>query len=273
MQLLAQGKIRQIGVLSEKAYATADLAAIQTIADALETDHMPISVVYGADFSGEDLTTMDDLRARTERKVSVVIAADEDFVCAIGNALGNLSKAAVHQNIGNIENFVASASGKYEDIYFATGETYSEVPTSLLNTLNTKGYMFMRYHVGLAGSYWNDTPTCVATTNDYCYIENNRVIDKAIRNIRTYLLPKLNSSIEVDPTAGTLSLDVIKYFESLAGRALEEMQRNGELSGFKVTVPPTQDILANSELQINITLVIKGIARLIKVNIGFGKSV
>jgi len=46
--------------------------------------------------------------------------------------------------------------------------------------------------------------------------------------------------------------------------------RDGEISGYAVQINPDQDIAATSKLIINITLVIRGIARNVEVEIGYG---
>jgi hypothetical protein len=278
------GKIRQLAVMLDTAFTIGHLSDIQDIVTALEEEHKPISVLYSADMVDLELANLVDLRSNTCNKVSVVIGQDganlgntlfEALAISVpctGAVLGAISKASVHESIAWIEKFKLSGT-ELDTIAFANGDTYASVSETLLNALNTKGYIFLRKHIGISGSFLNDSHTAIAITSDYAYIELNRTIDKSTRNIRTFLLPKLNSPLEIDATAGTLSVDTVKYFENLAGKPLEQMQKDGELSGYKVVINPNQNVLVTSSLAINVTLVAKGVARNIVVTIGYGTSI
>ena len=52
-----------------------------------------------------------------------------------------------------------------------------------------------------------------------------------------------------------------------------EMERDGELSGFKIFINPDQDVLSSSRLQVTMKIVPVGVLREIVVNIGFALNV
>ena len=52
--------------------------------------------------------------------------------------------------------------------------------------------MFLPSKKGYEGTFWNDSYTCILQNSDYAYIENNRTIDKAVRNLYVTYLPDLN---------------------------------------------------------------------------------
>jgi phage tail sheath protein FI len=139
---------------------------------------------------------------------------------------------------------------------------------SLVNGLNSKGYIFLIKHSERAGTYFNDSHTATVVTSDYAFIESNRTIDKAIRGCRSFLLPDLNSPIFVNPD-GTLTEDTIAGLKNSAARALEQMERDGEISTFQVVINPTQDTISTGKVIITIKIVPVGVARNIEVNIGF----
>jgi hypothetical protein len=60
---------------------------------------------------------------------------------------------------------------------------------SAIQAIADKGYIFIKKHVGTAGTYFNDAPTAKPETSDYAFVENNRTIDKSIRVCRKFLLP------------------------------------------------------------------------------------
>lgn len=285
IQRFADGKVRQVGVFHTAAFATADVTKLQTVATTLETEHMPLSILYATDFKlVTDLTSLADLRALTAQNVSVILGQDggkdgkalyvstNKSVTCLGAALGAVSKASVHENIGWVQKFLMNAV-ELDVPAFANGTLVKDSDPGLLNTLNTKGYIFLVKHVGKSGTYFNDSHTCVEAISDYAYLENVRTMDKAIRGVRTYALPQLNGPVKVDQVSGKIDFNTVKYIEEMCNQPLIQMSRDGELSGFKVVIDPDQDVLATSELQITIVNVPVGVSRVIRIKIGFGKKV
>ena len=134
------------------------------------------------------------------------------------------------------------------------------------------GYIFLRKHTGFDGSYWNDSSSANLVTSDYANIENNRTIDKAVRGVRTFMIPNINAPLYVQDD-GTLTEDVISKFKNDAERALEQMERDGELSAFAVIIDPVQDVLTTSKIAMSIVIIPVGVAREIEINIGFAVSI
>ena len=285
IQRYTEGKIRQIGVFLTTAFSGSDVTLLQGISDTLDTEHMPLSILLASDFHAvTDLTTLADLRVLTAPKVSVVLGQDgakdgaalyvttTKSVTCLGAALGAVSAASVHENIGWVQKFKMNEV-ELDVPAFGNGTLLKNSDPNLINTLNTKGYIFLVKHVGKSGTYFNDSHTCEVVTSDYAYIEPNRTMDKAIRGVRTYAIPQLNGPVKVDQTSGKLEHNTIKYIEEMCNQPLIQMERSGELSGYKVVIDPDQDVLATSELQITIINVPVGVSRIIRIKIGFGKKV
>jgi len=284
IQNTANGEIRQMAVIEpNKDFAAANLIPIQTACDILESEHKPLIILYSCNtYSNNDLT---DLRTLDNKNVSVVIGGDYNgkgkeladahsfvFTC-IGLALGFVSRAKVSENIGWIGQFNANKNDTNEfDVLGLEDAILSDYSQTEQDDLNTKGYIFLKKHVGKAGSYFNDTHTAINKSSDYAYIENVRTIDKAVRGCRTFLLPQLNAPLLVS-SDGELSEDTIASFKNDTSRALEEMQRVGEISAFDVKIDPKQKVLSTSKIIITITIVPVGVARNIVVNIGFGLKI
>jgi hypothetical protein len=138
-----------------------------------------------------------------------------------------------------------------------------------LEKINDNRYLFVRTHVGNADNYFNDSFTLDEATSDYAYIENVRTIDKACRGVRANLLPYLNSPLRVDATSGQLASDTVAFLETTANKALEDMEKAGELSGFKVEIDPEQNVLSTSEVEIVIKQVPVGVMRHVLIKIGY----
>lgn len=286
LQNAAEGEIRQIGFCdTATAFSSTNLNTIQTSCNTLQTNHRPVSVIYAADISGvADLSTLADLRALTNKNVSMVIGEDGGgagaalavslghSVTCLGQALGAVALAQVNENVGWVNKFNLVQGSELDVPAFANGDLFKDTSVGLQTSLQDKGYMFLRKLEGIAGTYLNDSSTAITITNDFAYIENNRTIDKAVRNVRTFLLPNLNGPILVDPDTGKLAEDTIAVYKNDSDRALEQMQRNGEISGFRTTINPEQDVLSTSKISLKIELVPVGVARVIEVNIGFTVS-
>jgi hypothetical protein len=294
VQNYAGGIIRQMGVHNGTAFADSpttvsamynNVDTIQQVELLCEAAHMPFSVIYSANMvKVTDLSKLNDLSQKSDNKVSTVIAMDmggEGYslylqtgksVTALGAALGAVSLAAVSQSIAWVQNFNMTNGVELNTIGFANGQLYTALPTSLLNSLNTYRYIFLRSFIGISGSYFNDSHCAISYTSDYAYIENNRTIDKAIRVVYAGVLPYLNGPIILN-SDGTLSNNTIAYIEDqLVNPQLDQMVRNSDLSGYTVTINPMQNVLSTSKLVIAVALLSNGVARNIVVNIGYTQS-
>jgi len=278
LQNAAEGKLRQIAVYNPVVDVDAgEITALQAVATTLESEYKPCILVFGANVDA--ISGLAALAATGQANVCVVIAQDTEGVAAtlyeavgavgsvtcVGLALGAISLASVHESISWILKFPSGI----DKPGMADGSVVSELDESVLEGLDTKRFLFLRKHVGIAGSYWNDSHTMDLATSDYAYIESVRTIDKACRGIRTYLLPYVSGPLYVDPVSGKMRQDVVTFLEVTAGKALESMAKAGEFSGYKVTVDPNQNVLSTSEVEFVIQQVGVGVMRKLKVKIGY----
>ena len=285
MQNYADGKMRQIGIYlgSEcHAFTSGDLTAIHTeIVTNNDAYYQPLSALYGADLSATtELSTLTNLNTLSAYKASAVIGQDgaqqgaflysaggKSITC-VGAALGATSLAAVSDDIGWIQKFNLSNGSELDVPAFANGQLYSAVSQSYVTAIDNLRYIFIQKYRGNAGSYFNDSHCAVSISSDYAYIENNRVIDKAIRGMYASLLPSLKGPLLLN-TDGTLADTTVEYLRSLGGVNLDQMVRNVELSGYQILIPTTQNVQTTGNLQISAQLLGIGVARNITVNIGF----
>lgn len=286
MQNFAGGRIRQLALwCGDKEFSADDVTAIQGVADALDKENAPLSVLYAPKVSSVR-SLPSDVAGANQSRVSVVIAqagsgtgadlyTDEanteakTSVSAIGIVLGLLSVAKVHQSISWVKNFPTGVNVPA----FGDGTLYRDLDQALIEQLDGGRYLFFVTHVGQAGSYVNDSHTMDSATSDYAMIESVRTMDKAVRGIRTYLIPELGGNIYIDAETGKMQAYSVRHLEMTANKALEDMEKAGELSGYKVEIDPEQDVLSTSEVEIVIRQVAVGVMRKIKVKIGFAKKV
>ena len=281
-ETFAEGKIRQAMIIqSDTAYAAAQVTAIQSQCTILEGKNMPLSVVYGAKIDAvNDLTTLTDLKTLTANRVSVTIGQDFQgkgwelwnalaySITDVGAKLGAIALSDVAEDISNPENFNFSSGVELERVGFANGDLLSATSDNAQALLDDRGYLFLIKYVSIAGSYSNSSRTSINVNSDYAFIEGNRAIDKAVRNLNATYTPKLSSKILLN-TDGTIRDEDVAYFESLGEVALDQMIRDEELSAKQVNINPSQNVLSTSTLTVSVTLVPVGIAKEIVVNIGY----
>lgn len=286
VQNYAAGRIRQIGVWCGDTPLSAEaLTTLQGIGDALADEEAELSIVYAPKVSSVKQQAV-NLAGANPSRVSVVIGqtgsgtgaelykdkgnAAKASVSGLGVVLGLLSRAKVHQCIAWIKEFPTGVSLPA----FGDGTLVRDVDKALIETLDTTGrYLFFVTHTGQAGSYMNDSHTMDSGISDYATIESVRTMDKAVRGIRTYVKPELGGNVYVDPTTGQLASYTVAHLETVANQALEAMERDGELSGYKVEVDPAQDVASTGLVEFVIKNVAVPVMRHVRIKIGFAKSV
>ena len=299
MQQHAAGAIRQVGVWVGHRNITADVPNLNKACEELAAMNMPLSAVVAYRLTSEELKALPNLGANVHPRVSVCIAqdggglgahlqkkegADKVSITAIGACMGAIARAKVHESIAWVEkqNMVStmysgagfgktaqSLARELDVAALVDGTLMTDLLHTDLDVMSDKRYLFLRKHVGQAGSYWNDSFSADKPESDYGYIENNRIVDKAVRGIYKALLPHLSGPIRVDASTGKISVGTITFLETLAEDTLVRMERDGELSGFKVIIDPNQSILGTSKLAVVVKLIPVGVLREIKVSIGF----
>lgn len=276
LQRYAEGKIRQVGILTP---AGTGYAGYQAAATEMDAEHKPLSIVYSTDGTGKELadfTAANAAIAAGRCNVSRLTGCDLNpellaslgmfgYYGCVGTLLGAISKAAVNESIAWVGKFPLGLLMPG----FIFGDLVKEVAADDLNLINDNRYIFVTTHTGRGDNYFNDSFTLDLPTSDYAYIENVRTMDKAVRGIRANLLPYLNAPQYVDSSTGKLRADRVAALETVAGKALEDMEKAGELSGYSVEIDPEQNVLATSQIEIQIKNVPVGVMRRILVKIGF----
>ena len=288
--LAAGGEIRQMGIYANGlTYASTQITTIQAVIDALDDAYKQFSVIYAANTAAITAVTgwsaIADVRALSARKVTPIIAEDgagagaalaaskSYSITSLGNALGTISRSAVQQSIGNPLNFNLSDGVEMEIPALGNGDLVSALSSSAMGGLKDKGYLIaIKRTPDISGTFYERCPTAIASTSDYAWLEVNRTVDKAIRGVRSALIPYLNATVLLNAN-GTLRNDTIEFFRDIAKAPLTQMEADSEISAKDVLIDPTQNVLSNSTLTITVKLVPVGIAEEIVVNIGLTTNV
>lgn len=284
MQNFANGDIRQMGVWNGSTELTAaDVTALQGVATELESADTPLSIIYAP-----KVTTVaglkTDLAGSNQKNVSIVVGQDGEGVAAtlhkdamragstvsgLGVVLGLVSAAKVNESISWVQKFPTGVALPA----FGDGTLYRDYDKGVIEALDNARYLFFITYSGLNGSFMNDSHNLDAATSDYCSIELVRTMDKAVRGIRTYLLPELGSPLYIDAETGKLAPETVKHLETVANFQLEDMQKAGELSGWAVEIDPDQNVAVSSTVEFVIKNVAVGVFRKGVVKIGYAQSV
>lgn len=284
MQNFAEGKLRQLAVYNpSKEISGTDVIALQGTATLLESEDAPLSILYAGKVS--NLTSFTNFSGSNQKNVSVIISQDgagvaaalyketgnttRNSVSTIGNALGIVSTATVNESIAWVKKFPSGISLPA----FCDGTLLRELDKSVIQDLDTKRFLFLSTYSGLAGAFYNDSHTMDSAISDYAMIESVRTMDKAVRGIRAYILPELGRPLNIDPNTGSLDPSTIAHLELTANKTLEQMERMGELSGYKVEINPSQNVLASSCVEFVIKQIPVGIMRRVVIKIGFTNKI
>lgn len=287
LQRYAEGRLRQVGVyLGDTALTASLLTSLSGVADALASASMPLSVLLAPKVTAPVSSLPTNLAGSGKSRVSVLIAQDGDGVAsklyleesnktakasvtALGAYLGILSRAKVHQSIGWVDQYPLGLSLPA----FGDGTLLRDLDEAVIDALDKAHYLFAVTYPDINGTYISDSHTMDDSLSDYAYIERVRTMDKAERGIRRYLIGKLSGSIYMDETTGKIQSHSVAYLETEANRALEEMAKAGELSGYRVYIDPSQDVLSSSKIEITIRSVPVGVARKFAVKIGYTNKI
>ncbi|MDR3286879.1 MAG: DUF2586 domain-containing protein [Prevotellaceae bacterium] len=263
MQNFAEGKLRQIAVYNANVeIAASSIIALQGVAAELESADTPLSVLYYPQVA--NIAALPVISATGRKNVSVVIALN-----GLGVVLGIVSLSKVNESIAWVKKFPTGV----ENPAFSDGTLLRDVDKAVIESIDAKRYLFFITYPGLADSYMNDSHTCDVVTSDYAYIELVRTMDKAVRGIRTYLLPELGGNIYIDKETGKLQAYSVKNLELVAGKAIEDMEKAGEISGYSVEINPEQNVLSTSTVEIVIKQISTGVMRKINVKIGYTEKI
>ncbi len=198
-------------------------------------------------------------------------------ISSLGAEIGCISESAISEDMGNpIDRFNCDDGAEFDTLMFGDGTMYNLVSRSLLNALNNNRYIYLSKVPYVSGSFYSDNGTAVAYTSDYAYINDNRIIDRVIKDSFAALAPILKSVLKLK-TDGTMTPQTIAFLVATEGDVIKPLIASGDLAGdpsnFNATdwviINPLQKPNVASKLVIQVKLFENAIARSIEVPIGF----
>lgn len=143
-----------------------------------------------------------------------------------------------------------------------------------LDAIHDKKYTVLRTFTGRSGAYVSDDQTLsTAANNDYSSMARGLVIDQAILIAYDSLLDNLNEDVEIS-TSGQIHPAVVKAWQSaVETQIILGMKDAGIIQDVQAYIDPAQNILSTDTLVVKLSILPKGYAKFIDVNIGFTTSI
>ncbi len=227
------------------------------------------------------------VRVLTETPIPTSGMSASAFVTAALAGISGFSHDAVSVCVGTMEildadgySIVRGISGLVagliaaSDVHESIGRTmYCKLTPALgqglalsdgqLQALDAARYIVARQYAGLTGWYVNNGNVAADSTSDYQTIENCRVIDNVIRNLRNEALKHVHSTVRV--VNGVADPSGLKALEGGCKGVLKAI--GNTFSSGRIEIPEGQDVLASQEIDANISIVPFGYMKAI--NLGF----
>lgn len=255
-----------------------DVATAKTKAQAFgewmaDNKYAPLFVVLpGRHYAGDD-DALADQTEDTANRVCIVIGdtvADSNDA-AVGLVLGRKAKDPLRRALHRVRTgrIAVNAEG---GIFIGDTDALEYDPT----TIDEKGYISFRGHIGKAGYFFTNDWMCTSKTSDYAILPRRCVIDEAYRLAYLKTIELLGE--EFDVTAdGKLPVAVIKSIETeiedyIVTNLAADISKNPDDpkdSGVKVFIDSNQDFLSNAGFDMDVGIKPFGYADYININLHY----
>jgi hypothetical protein len=133
---------------------------------------------------------------------------------------------------------------------------FPEVTGAQIDLLSESGYVTLTRYPHKSGYFFTKGRLMSDTSSDFQCIPERRVMDKALSLLYEKQIDFLNDDVNVSKKDG--SPEGLKYFKSYSEMPLNEMKKAGEISDFKLVIPPAQNILSDETLRFELGVTPKG---------------
>lgn len=273
----------------DRTFATTTLDALKTARTTLEGIYSNSVFWLVMDTSALALTAFANTRALSDDGCSSLISqsssgkgkelyyTQQNVIGSAGLALGIESACTVSQSIGdvgffNLSNGIECNTVQFMDVSFSDETTLRATSPTTLDLIDSYGYVYMKKYPNKIGSYFVEGNCAVTISSDYAMRETNRTIDKMIRNIYSQVIGLLNSKNKLNAN-GTLSDSARAAYKTATAVALDQMERDGDISASIIIVSTTEVVATTNNVPITVKAVSTAIARQITYTIGFTNSI
>lgn len=283
-------EIKGFGIVDDFGAATqeATIAQYQSgIINVLATENRLIDFgIIG--WNNFNVANVIDLTELDAPQISVlVVGSGTSTFAAVGAFLGMLAVRKVNENAGSVDiqnkplekrgssdyTLTDKNKGLWVNPKLTGGATISSLTKAQLTDLENKGYIYAASYEGYPGAFFTNSKTCISQASDYCFIENNRVWNKAARTLRIALLPEVKGVVKKNPTTGFIKSTTISRWTGIGNKALEQMVTNDEISGFDIYINPQQVVNSTQPVKIKASVVMDGIVHEFEIALGLTNSI
>lgn len=271
-------------IIEDQAQLLGDYQSL--IIDALATENrfIDFGIVGLNGFKTVDvinLTTLDS------GQISVLVAGSgTSSFAAVGAFLGMIGIRKVNENVGSVDikskplakrgsidySLTDKKSGLWLTPVLTGGTTIASLTKAQVLNLEANGYIFAAGYEGYPGVFFTNSKTAISQASDYCFIENNRVFNKAARALRVSLIPEVKGVVKKDPSTGYIKSTTVSRWTGIANKALEQMVSDDEISGFEVFIDPKQIVSGTAAVRVKASVVADGIVHEFEVALGLTNS-
>lgn len=198
-------------------------------------------------------------------RVGFILASDgaigNVYPAAVGMILGRAALAEPQQSLGRVRFGSLASKG-----FFTSGDDFLD-KSSLAQSLDEAGYLIFINYPSKNGCYLNGNPMAAPASDDYCELNNGRIMDKAMLITYNTYISEIMDNVAIDEK-GALSSGVCKNFEGMIENAINASM-GSQISSFSAYVNPNQNVLSTKTLEIACSLVPLGVLKRIDVTLAF----
>lgn len=274
---LSQGRVNIVGVCRSPASSYTPpsgfldkdvenaVIAAKSLAQYQQSINRPVRIMIEGRVVNVATTPIYQPNTATNTFVGVVLGGTmNDGSASVGVALGRAVKYPAHIKLGNGQNGALSVT----DAFIGNKTLESYTPTELDNFSNA-GYIHMHTREGIAGYFFSIDN--MAGDDDFHILVHGRLIDKAQRIATIANTSFLETSVRMS-NDGSINDTDAKYLEDVVKSQIRA-KMNEQISDVDVIVPTGQDLINESNLQMQVKIQPLGYLSWITVNLGLTKTI
>jgi hypothetical protein len=249
----------------------------QELVDYEQTKNRRISVfIEGRNWGGtasSSLNLRDADAGPNANRVSLIIGNDYDYAtsqtyrnqyASVGLLGGRAAKGPVNRNVGRIK----SGKLKITNPGLSNGAKIQTLGDTNEETLNAKGYIYIKAVFPNPGFYFNDDHCACVITDDYAFVSHGRTIDKAARICQAVFAREINDEVYVEVETGKLPAATVKNYQGLVETNINSNMA-GEMSGASAFCDPNQNVLSTDKIKTKVSIIKTGTSRILETELGF----
>lgn len=240
---------------------------LQVMLDSYASLEEPLrGIIGGTSYQGVPANLTNITTGNDKDRVAVLIGDSVAGTGAgIGMLLGRAARVSVEEKISYVgRGSIAGVTTAYLGDDTVKAKKYDHV------TIDSKGYITLRQYPRKSGFFFSSDRMATASTSDYRFLCNGRVIDKAHVLAYDYFIDNVDGKVpqKENKIDSGFALNLQKGIEKTIDTT---MISKGQATAVTCLVPINQEVTADSEMDVNLGVTPYGYSSTIKVKLGFKK--